>query len=136
MKISSREISKFLKCFSRLGIFHVNWIICLEYFFRNCLKKHWFIFNSTHAPWNLQFLQILIFWKPLLMLKSIFKAIEFWHTTEFTIFQKHCSWLLLEVYFWYWKLRSYWIRVVFIKIFYFFIKLFYLYLMHFQSSNN
>ena len=80
-----------LESFSQASPFHLNSRICLEYFVQNCLKKHWFIFNSTHTPWNLQCRQILVFSKSLLMLKLIFEATEFWQTTEFTIFPKKLS---------------------------------------------
>ena len=110
--------------FSQLSLFHVNLRICLEYFVQN--SEDWFIFNSAHNPWNLPFRQILIIWKPLSLLKLIFKAIEFWQTTEFTIFQEA---LFLTFAFgsesW-----SDWIRAVFIKIFYCFIKLSYLWGSH------
>ena len=45
--------------FSQISLFHVNPRIRREYFIQNCLKKHWFIFNSAHTPWNLKFLKLL-----------------------------------------------------------------------------
>ena len=85
-KLSSfKKISKMLftaRYFSR-KLKNLSRIFCSE------LSEETLVyFNSAHTPWNLQFLYIVIFWKPFLMLELIVKAIEFWQTTHFTIFQK------------------------------------------------
>ena len=90
-KFPHQKLASFKKIFEMLftatyfshKLENSSWIFCPE-----LSEEALVYFYLSPYPLGLKFLQILIFWKLLWMLKVTFKATEFWQTTEFTIFQK------------------------------------------------
>ena len=62
--------------------------LALGYFVKDCLRKQNWLLYLVQTPWDLNFLQILVFQKPFTLLKLIFKATEMWQIATFDNFQE------------------------------------------------
>ena len=63
-----------------------------EYFVYGCSRKHIFISNLTHTPWNLHFWSILIFQNFHSIFKVIFRASELPQRPKSDTFQETSFW--------------------------------------------